>query len=361
MVATLAVAMALTYAALATLGPWDLWAQLARGPDPGELVAVGAKVNRWVLEGQIERLLVSAFVHATPVHLAINLFTWLGLALVLLRVHHGTFVVAVWCVGSIAGQALSVAFGLGPSVGASSGLFGLIGVGSAWLLHNRAEIPEHLRRPTLVALAVAAILALVTPMFSEGVDHAAHFGGLIAGFVCGYTLVTERAQRVLAWVSVALMLGAAALAPRGERPPVAPGLVRIGDTGPSLPRGTVGRLVEGRCRTGSEVLDSAPWCTTDGIEFVAAEGATGDLLAQQIELAALVPPPGRCRALTVAGENMLLIRSESGATLTVLATPTRRWHAHAASRAALRSGRCPGTRSPAPASRSAPRGSDRRR
>jgi membrane associated rhomboid family serine protease len=158
-------------------------------PTPESLVRWGADFGPLTISGQWWRLLTATFLHAGIIHLFFNMYVlWDIGSLVERLVGNGEFLV-LYLLSGIAGSLLSSAWHPAiVSVGASGAVFGLFGVMLAFLLRHRSSIPgdvlKKLRNSTLAFLGYNVLFGL-----RPGIDMAAHFGGLFAGFACGWFAV----------------------------------------------------------------------------------------------------------------------------------------------------------------------------
>jgi rhomboid protease GluP len=91
--------------------------------------------------------------------------------------------IVVYFVSTVAGFYLSTLVSPGDSVGASAGLFGLIGAMIAFGVQHKSALGAAIRG-MYVRWAVYGLLFGLLPMFR--VDNAAHIGGLVAGFCIAY-------------------------------------------------------------------------------------------------------------------------------------------------------------------------------
>jgi len=95
---------------------------------------------------------------------------------------------AVFWFGTAAATLTSVWLVPQPSVGASGGVFALLGALFAVALGHRRELPAAVRtrlvRSTAMVIGVNAILGFVIPH----IDWAAHLGGVVAGAALGGAL-----------------------------------------------------------------------------------------------------------------------------------------------------------------------------
>lgn len=169
--------------------------------DPNTFETVG------VADGEVYRLLTSAFLHGGILHLLLNMYALymfgppIEAALGRLRF------IALYLVSALGGSALSYAFAAPnqPSLGASGAVFGLLG---AFLVVSRKQ-----RRDTSAVLVLLAI-NLGYGFLVPRVDWRAHVGGLIAGGLIALALVyAPRDRRTLVQVAgtVAVLAGAVAL------------------------------------------------------------------------------------------------------------------------------------------------------
>lgn len=135
---------------------------------------------------QAEGMFLSyGFLHAGPVHLAVNLMTLMSLGPVVaervgvsgfLRIY-GLSLLG----GSLAYALLSSA--VAPMVGASGALFGLAGAILAWEYRDRSDLRESLR-PVIAAIAALVALNLVLWWAMNGLlAWQAHLGGFATGWI----------------------------------------------------------------------------------------------------------------------------------------------------------------------------------
>lgn len=169
--------------------------------DPRTFETVG------VADGEVYRLLTSAFLHGGVLHVLLNVYAiYLFGPQIEAAVGRLRFT-ALYFVSALGGSALSYAFAAPnrPSLGASGAVFGLLG---AYLVVSR-----KLRRdmtPVLVLLAINFAYGFLVPR----VDWRAHLGGLVAGALVALALVyAPRDRRTLVQVAgtVAVLLAAIAL------------------------------------------------------------------------------------------------------------------------------------------------------
>lgn len=161
------------------------------------LVVFGAREHGLVQAGETWRLLSCVFLHGGPLHLALNMAALFGLGRILEATWGRARFLALFLGAGLAGSVLSQAFGTGMSVGASGGVFGLLGAGVVFGLRNRDALPRHLRKVfgkgLLPWVGVNLFIGFVVPR----IDNLGHIGGLLGGALLALLLQ----DRVLPWRS----------------------------------------------------------------------------------------------------------------------------------------------------------------
>ena len=149
-----------------------------------------------VLDGQIHRVVTAITLHADVPHVAGNaLFGGFFLAALAGRLGLGCAVLAFLASGALGNFGNALWYGHGhSSVGASTGVFGLVGV-----LAGLAAWRRHQTLPTRRGawVAIAAGLGVVAMLGGPGpkVDFSAHVFGLVAGAFAGLAISLPLARR----------------------------------------------------------------------------------------------------------------------------------------------------------------------
>ncbi len=152
----------------------------------------GTLFLKWVLfgpavaNGDWWRLITSAFLHASLLHIAFNMyFLWFVGSAVEQALGRGRFLL-IYFVSALAGSAGALVFTPNtPTVGASGALFGLLGA---------ALILERQRNFVLGGSALALIVInLILSFTLSNISVGGHIGGLIGGILC--TLVLSKFGR----------------------------------------------------------------------------------------------------------------------------------------------------------------------
>ena len=190
-------------------------------PTIEELLAWGADFGPKTLDGEWWRLLTCAFLHAGFLHLLFNMWALASAGRLVERMlGTGGFLVVYLSAATVGSLASLFWHPMQVSVGASGAVFGVCGALASLLLRGGGTVPAH----ALIRLrngAVAFILYnLLFTFFQEGIDTAAHLGGLAAGLLFGAILgrpltpewAAGRPKRNLAALLVAAVLVAAGMA-----------------------------------------------------------------------------------------------------------------------------------------------------
>jgi membrane associated rhomboid family serine protease len=159
----------------------------------GGLNAPGGKLfNNWILfgpavaNGDWWRLITSAFLHASLIHIGFNMyFLWFVGSAVEQALGRGRFLL-IYFVSALSGSAGALVLTpRTPTVGASGALFGLLGA---------ALILERQRNYVLGGSALALIVInLILSVTLSNISIGGHIGGLIGGVLC--TLVLSKFGR----------------------------------------------------------------------------------------------------------------------------------------------------------------------
>jgi rhomboid protease GluP len=159
-------------------------------PTVPDLEAWGGNVGeRVALHGETWRLLTSVFLHGGLIHIGLNMYVLYRAGPLVERLYGNTGFALLYLAAGLGGAMVSAWWHpLWVSVGASGAIFGLIGGLGAFLASHRSAIPA----PVLSQMKGGVIAFVVyNTMFGlaiEGIDNAAHLGGLASGFLAGLLL-----------------------------------------------------------------------------------------------------------------------------------------------------------------------------
>lgn len=153
------------------------------------LAEFGARSTPLVQRGEIWRLWTHGFLHANALHIFFNVSALWGLGRVCEAVYGSTRTFWLFLVSVIGGGLLSQLFTFGPSVGASGGLFGLMGALLVFGQRRRRFMDPPMRAAFGRRLLPWVVLNLGIGVFVPNIDNYAHIGGLVAG--AGFALVAD--------------------------------------------------------------------------------------------------------------------------------------------------------------------------
>ena len=174
----------------------------------GSVIDNGALFGPDVANGEVWRLVTSGFLHAGLIHIAFNMYLLYILGTLLEpALGRGRFSVLYFT--SLLGGSLG-ALAIQPdslTVGASGAVFGLM-AGAVVMMRARGFDPMASGIPALIALNL-----LITFVF-PGISIGGHIGGLVAGAVSAYVLVSlgDRARSLAVPILVCLCLAGAEVA-----------------------------------------------------------------------------------------------------------------------------------------------------
>lgn len=156
-------------------------------PDNASLLNWGANFRPYTLDSQWWRLITNCFLHIGIMHLIMNMYALLFIGFLLEhRLGRSRFLSAYLLTGITASATSLWWHDLTISAGASGAIFGLYGVFLAMLTTDLVE--KAVKNAILTSIVIFVGYNLLNG-FKEGIDNAAHIGGLICGLVIGYAFI----------------------------------------------------------------------------------------------------------------------------------------------------------------------------
>ena len=145
------------------------------------LVILGANNRNLVLSGEFYRLILSSFLHGNLIHLVVNMYSlWIIGSQVENYIGRWKYLI-IYILSALMGNLMSIVF-LGEyslSVGASGAIFGLMGALIYFGYHYRLYLSNTLTTQIIPIVIINLILGFTL----NGIDNAAHIGGLIGGYL----------------------------------------------------------------------------------------------------------------------------------------------------------------------------------
>lgn len=146
-------------------------------------VAVGFNSRTQVLNGEVWRLITGNFLHFSLLHLAGNMIVLIYIgSLIENKLGNWTYLLLYLLTGVCAGMTSVLWHVDGVTAGASGAIFGLFGLLLALLSTDFYE--GNARRALLISTAIFVGYSILP--IGRNIDHAAHFGGLISGYLFGW-------------------------------------------------------------------------------------------------------------------------------------------------------------------------------
>ncbi len=152
------------------------------------LIAMGAKLNPAIIDGEWWRFITPMFLHAGLLHLGFNSY-FLYIVGPQIEGAFGTLRFAlVYFIAGLAGSLGSYALAGNPaipSIGASGALFGILGAAIPFLLLNRDVLPGTSRRLRSI-LQIIGLNLFIGFLPGLNIDNWGHIGGLLGGLAVAF-------------------------------------------------------------------------------------------------------------------------------------------------------------------------------
>ena len=144
------------------------------------LLKYGANLDVLVKNGEYYRLFTCIFLHIGIMHLLCNMYSLYIIGREVENLFGKIKYIIIFILSGIFGSIMSLAFTHNTiSAGASGAIFGLLGALLYFGMHYRTYLGEAIKRSIIPILVVNLIIGF----FAEGIDLAAHIGGLVGGIL----------------------------------------------------------------------------------------------------------------------------------------------------------------------------------
>jgi membrane associated rhomboid family serine protease len=183
-------------------------------PDPVVLTRWGSNFGPLTTDGQWWRLFTCLFVHFGPMHLLLNMWALCSVGPFVEKLYgHLQFAVLYVFAGVTGGLASLMVNPAVDSVGASGAVFGVLGGLLVYLIRSDVRVPLSVLTAQCSSTLLFIMYALITGYSHPGIDHTAHFGGLLGGLCMGMVLARPFGTSADAGrrLSIAIVLGFAVL------------------------------------------------------------------------------------------------------------------------------------------------------
>ena len=158
-------------------------------PDGRVHVAWGSNLGPVTLDGEWWRLATSVFLHFGVIHLLLNMWVLYVNGQLAERMFGSARFLILYLVAGVAGSLASAAWNPAVnSAGASGAIFGVLGGLAVFLVAKRFHVPREVIRAQGKSVAAFVVYNVAFGVAHEGIDNAAHLGGLVSGFLIGMAL-----------------------------------------------------------------------------------------------------------------------------------------------------------------------------
>ncbi|MGL5380889.1 rhomboid family intramembrane serine protease [Clostridium sp.] len=157
--------------------------------DAYTLIHLGAKVNELINEGQVWRLITSAFLHGGLTHILFNMFALKIVGTQVEKIYGIKKYAIIYFTSALGGSLLSYLFAPNSiSVGASGAIFGLLGAMLVFAFKEKENIGKQFMNNILQVI----ILNIVIGLTVSNIDNYGHLGGLIVGVIMSFLLFKKK-------------------------------------------------------------------------------------------------------------------------------------------------------------------------
>lgn len=147
-----------------------------------------AKDDAAIRAGEVWRLVTAGFLHGGVAHLAVNLFALSAIGPTVERLYGRTWLLLTFLLGSVAGFTASTFYVTQRSLGASAGIFAVLGILLGFPVRARDRLTPAVRRAMVQEILVVALLNLTLGFMVPFIDNAAHLGGFATGVALGFAV-----------------------------------------------------------------------------------------------------------------------------------------------------------------------------
>lgn len=159
--------------------------------DGRTLISFGAKFTPLLAQGEWWRLVTAGFLHGGMVHIFMNTWALFGLGAQVEETFGASRMWVIYFCATVLGFYASAVWSTALSVGASAGIFGLLGAMIAYGVRHHGWTGQAFRSQYILWAAVNLLFGI---MGSGRIDNAAHIGGLVGGFTVAYLASPARRQ-----------------------------------------------------------------------------------------------------------------------------------------------------------------------
>ena len=146
------------------------------------LFIYGGKINRFIMMGQVWRLITPALLHGSILHIALNMYALYIIGSRLERFYGPGRFFILYLLSAFSGNVLSFVLTPAPSLGASTAIFGVFAAEGMFIFQNRKLFGQLRTRQAMINLGVILMINLAYGFMSgTNIDNMGHIGGLLGG------------------------------------------------------------------------------------------------------------------------------------------------------------------------------------
>ena len=161
-------------------------------PNSEVLIRLGSDYTPLTASGQWWRLLTSIFLHFGLFHVGLNMWALYTQGQLAERIYGSVRFLFIYIVAGLAGSVASYLWHpIVNGAGASGAIFGVLGALLAFFIRSRGDVPLSVVKTQRNSALAFIIYSLLNGARVQGIDNAAHLGGLVAGMTVGF-LLTRR-------------------------------------------------------------------------------------------------------------------------------------------------------------------------
>jgi len=153
------------------------------------LLYFGAKLRNLIFAGQWWRLLTAGYLHGGLIHFLLNAWALLDLGPLIEHIYGTRRWIIIYTSATAGGFLASALWSPSLSIGASAGIFGLIGAMIAYGVHSRSALAQDLKSHG-IRMVIYGLVIGILGWFP--IDNAAHLGGAAGGFLAAMLTGTPR-------------------------------------------------------------------------------------------------------------------------------------------------------------------------
>ena len=148
------------------------------------LVALGAKFNYFINQGEYYRLFTCMFLHGGLMHIVFNMYALKSIGHLTENIYGKLKFSIIYIISGIIGSYFSYKLSDGIAVGASGAIFGLLGAALVFAYNEKHRIGKEFLVEILKVIGINIFIGLTLP----NIDNYAHLGGLLAGIISSFVI-----------------------------------------------------------------------------------------------------------------------------------------------------------------------------